>query len=135
MEDDDQQKAPHMRVYGNMIGAGFSDEDDDDLDEEDDDVDDIMDIPSENGDEELELTNGFEKREAEEIENFNPEAQNEMVSIAFINDKLVMHLIFRIPKKNKMLLMKIFNFKKVLILSFLTICFLNLDYFCNVVAY
>uniref|UniRef100_A0AC34FM19 Clusterin-associated protein 1 n=1 Tax=Panagrolaimus sp. ES5 TaxID=591445 RepID=A0AC34FM19_9BILA len=84
VEDEDQQKAAHMRVFGNMIGAGLSDdeEDDDDLDDDDDDDDDILDIPSENGEDELELTNGLnnilENPEAEEIENFNPEAQPEM---------------------------------------------------------
>uniref|UniRef100_A0A7E4V0T6 Clusterin-associated protein 1 n=1 Tax=Panagrellus redivivus TaxID=6233 RepID=A0A7E4V0T6_PANRE len=74
-EDDEDDKTQQRRqVFGSMLGAGV---DDSDLEDDDDDYDDVLDMPSEHGIDDLELSNsGLPPTmilPPDDLENLNPE--------------------------------------------------------------
>uniref|UniRef100_A0AC34QUE8 Clusterin-associated protein 1 n=1 Tax=Panagrolaimus sp. JU765 TaxID=591449 RepID=A0AC34QUE8_9BILA len=75
---DEDEKIVPPRVYGNMIGAGLSDNEEDDDDElDDDDEDEVLDIHNDYELDNYGNTNVNGNADLDNVENFNPESNGE----------------------------------------------------------
>lgn len=76
---DEDEKIVPPRVYGNMIGAGLSDNEEDDDDElDDDDEDEVLDIHNDYELDNYGNTNVNGNADLDNVENFNPESNGEV---------------------------------------------------------